>query len=136
MSTVNIGLLQAATAKMSHLDQRQRLIASNIANASTPNYKSRDLKPADFSMILKGATGSTEIHQKTTHSQHFPRQSDINSGRINVTSTFVGNGEISGVDLEDELLKSSEVALDYNMVTAIYERSVGLIRTAIGAGGR
>ncbi|OHC90606.1 MAG: flagellar basal-body rod protein FlgB, partial [Sideroxydans sp. RIFOXYD2_FULL_59_7] len=35
---------------------RQELIASNIANADTPNYKAKDI---DFSSALKGALGGT-----------------------------------------------------------------------------
>jgi flagellar basal-body rod protein FlgB len=35
--------------------ERQRLIASNIANADTPGYKSRDM---DFARALKEATGA------------------------------------------------------------------------------
>jgi flagellar basal-body rod protein FlgB len=35
--------------------ERQRLIASNIANADTPGYQARDL---DFASALKQATGS------------------------------------------------------------------------------
>ena len=35
--------------------QRQEVLASNIANADTPNYKARDL---DFTSALKNATGA------------------------------------------------------------------------------
>ena len=35
--------------------QRQQMLASNIANADTPNYKARDI---DFGSALKGAMGS------------------------------------------------------------------------------
>ena len=37
--------------------QRQRLIASNIANADTPGYVSRDL---DFAQALRAATGDMQ----------------------------------------------------------------------------
>jgi flagellar basal-body rod protein FlgB len=35
--------------------ERQRLIASNIANADTPNYQAREM---DFATMLKNATGN------------------------------------------------------------------------------
>ena len=38
--------------------ERQRLIASNIANADTPGYKARDL---DFASALREATGGASI---------------------------------------------------------------------------
>jgi flagellar basal-body rod protein FlgB len=37
--------------------QRQELLASNIANADTPNYKARDI---DFAAALQGAMARTE----------------------------------------------------------------------------
>ncbi len=37
-------------------DQRQQVLASNIANADTPNYKARDL---DFKAALEGALQGT-----------------------------------------------------------------------------
>jgi len=37
-------------------DQRQQVLASNIANADTPNYKARDL---DFNAALQGALKGT-----------------------------------------------------------------------------
>ena len=40
--------------------ERQRLIASNIANADTPGYQARDF---DFSAALRAATGSASAGQ-------------------------------------------------------------------------
>lgn len=134
MTTENIGLLKAVTAKMQYLDERQRIISANVANAQTPGYKAKDLAPVDFSLVLKKATGSTVVHQDVTHANHLPRQADLSSGKKVVDSVFSGEGEGNGVVLEEQLLKSSETALDYNMVTAIYERSVNLMRMALGTG--
>lgn len=43
-------------AALSLRSQRQELIASNIANADTPNFKARDI---DFAAALAGALGRT-----------------------------------------------------------------------------
>lgn len=50
---------------------RQQVIASNIANADTPNFKARDL---DFREALKGALGggTANLGLNTTHSAHLP----------------------------------------------------------------
>jgi flagellar basal-body rod protein FlgB len=46
-------------AQALHLrSERQRLLASNIANADTPGYNARDL---DFASALREATGSASI---------------------------------------------------------------------------
>ena len=54
-----------ATALVIH-EQRNQLLASNIANADTPGYKARDL---DFRAMLKSAS-STPSRLQTTSSQH------------------------------------------------------------------
>lgn len=43
-------------AALSLRSKRQELLASNIANADTPNYKARDI---DFASALKGALGAS-----------------------------------------------------------------------------
>ncbi|MEL7450082.1 MAG: flagellar basal body rod protein FlgB [Pseudomonadota bacterium] len=45
---------------------RNRVLASNIANADTPNYKARDV---DFKQVLKQATGGTSTLHRT-HARH------------------------------------------------------------------
>lgn len=43
-------------------EQRQQVLASNIANADTPNYKARDL---DFKTALQGALQGTAVANGT-----------------------------------------------------------------------
>ncbi len=45
-------MMQFNEAALSLRGQRQQVLASNIANADTPNYKARDI---DFSKALQGA---------------------------------------------------------------------------------
>ena len=48
--------------------QRMNLLASNIANADTPNYKARDL---DFKQALDGAQSQQmNSHLNKTHARH------------------------------------------------------------------
>jgi flagellar basal-body rod protein FlgB len=54
--------------------QRQEVLASNLANAETPNYKARDF---DFGAALRAATGTPEpdaslapLRMATTNARH------------------------------------------------------------------
>lgn len=47
--------------------QRTELLASNIANADTPNYKARDI---DFQSVMKMAASGQSTVMETTHSNH------------------------------------------------------------------
>jgi len=48
--------------------QRAELLASNLANADTPNYKARDI---DFQTALKMASTGQSEPIKATHKNHF-----------------------------------------------------------------
>ena len=52
-------------------DQRQQVLASNIANADTPNYKARDLDfNATLQGVLKGAASAGGVAVATTAPGH------------------------------------------------------------------
>eukprot|EP01036_Dinobryon_divergens_P000967 gene967-1270_t len=49
MGVADIPLLSQIKGRMTWLDERQRLIAQNVANSDTPGYVGRDLRaPTDF----------------------------------------------------------------------------------------
>lgn len=60
--------------------RRQRVLANNVANADTPNYKARDF---DFSQALAAATGRADLDgglaMTTTSSGHLAAASARNS---------------------------------------------------------
>ncbi|OUW57398.1 MAG: flagellar basal body rod protein FlgB, partial [Alphaproteobacteria bacterium TMED199] len=56
--------------------KRNNILASNIANAATPNYKARDI---NFLDEFKKVTNTGEI--KTTHSNHIPTKNYNISGK-------------------------------------------------------
>ena len=84
--------------------ERQRLIASNIANADTPGYQARDL---DFAKALRQATGASAV-----------------PGRMNTTAA--GHiGAAAGATADANLLYASpsQTNLDSNTVDMDRERA-------------
>lgn len=65
--------------------ERQRVIASNIANADTPGYAGRDVNFKDAMAAATGSTtsirpmASTAAGQGTTHANHMPLQASTAS---------------------------------------------------------
>lgn len=49
------GALPALEMTLRYAAQRQRLLAHNIANADTPNFVARDVKPEQFQKVLSEA---------------------------------------------------------------------------------
>ena len=48
-----IGLINK---RMDYLTQRQRVLAQNVSNANTPNYRAQDMKESDFAKAVKSQT--------------------------------------------------------------------------------
>ena len=133
MTTQNIPLFQALGAKMQFLNQRQQVLAQNIANADTPNYRPRDLTNPDFGRILEHVSGIQKVRMESTNPLHMPANNEIPDPK-NERSRFtyeVAPAE-NAVILEEQVLKSGRTVMDYNLMTNLYRKNVGLIRTALG----
>ena len=132
MSIAKLPLFEALTQKMKWHQTRQTLLAENIANADTPDYRGRDLKQFDFAQHQADLKMST-ISTRATNARHF---SVVGQGGDGFGPRQMNNFEITpegnGVVLEDEMMKVSSNQMDYQAATAVYKRSVRLIRTALG----
>lgn len=137
MTTQNLGLMKALIAKMDYLDQRQKVISQNIANADTPDYRPMDLKPVDFSSVLKQTEeGRLSVHLETTNPDHMPPPGKISPPKNGKQKEVyeVAPAENS-VIIEEQMIMSNRTAMDYSLMTNLYQKQVGMIRTALGRGG-
>jgi flagellar basal-body rod protein FlgB len=98
---------------LSYLSRREEAIASNIANADTPGYRTRDVAaPVDFRSAMQDATGAS-----ATEALDLPSRNDGN----NVS-----------VDREAKLL--AENSLKFNLATQMLRGEIKDIRSAIEEG--
>ena len=135
MTTQNIGLFQALNAKMNYLDQRQKVLSQNIANANTPDYKPKDLTKVDFGVVLKEVTKENVIRPETTNPMHMPNARDIDdpdSRKMKKTYDVTPTG--NAVIMEEQMVNASKTNIDYNLMTSLYQKNVGMIRTVLGVG--
>jgi flagellar basal-body rod protein FlgB len=126
-----ISLLTALTEKMRWHQQRQDLLAENVANADTPGYRGRELKPVSFGDTL----GDLALDPVTSIADplFFPLQGmGEDPARARAQASFEVTPEGNGVTLEDEMMKVTANQMDYQAVTTLYTKSLGLIRTALG----
>jgi flagellar basal-body rod protein FlgB len=132
MTLSSISLFSALADKMRWHQARQGVLAENIANADTPGYIERDLTPFSFADQMKSVATVTTA---TTSPTHFSVSSGGgNDGFSSESSPFEITPSGNGVTLEDEMMKVSGNDMDYQTVTALYTRSMAILRTAIGRG--
>ena len=127
MPISDIPILSMLRTRMQWHQERQRVLAENVANADTPGYRARDLVPPNFERTLQAASlalartdaghlgasaGGAQFETRDAHYAVRPR----------------GNG----VSHEDEMLKLAGNQMDYDAVTSLYTHSLTLIKTALG----
>ena len=113
--------------------QRQRVLAENVANADTPNYRARDLAPLKFEPPGQVASGVMPVSLAQTEAGHIAGAGDGGSPFRSETDTTTRCGRpATRSSLEDEMMKVAANQMDYQAVTALYTRSLNLLKTALG----
>lgn len=132
MALSSISLFSALAEKMRWHQARQGVLAENIANADTPGYIERDLTPFSFADEMKSVATVTTTTTSPTHIS--VSSGGETEGFGSESSPFEITPSGNGVTLEDEMMKVSGNDMDYQTVTALYTRSMAILRTAIGRG--
>lgn len=136
MTIENISLFQALSANMRYQNQRQKVISQNVANADTPGYVSKDLGKVSFSKMLSNLDNkgnAPDVTMATTRSGHIdPMGVPPNVKEGKNKSPYEVNPSGNGVDLEEQMIKSNEVQMNYNLMLNLYRSNLDMIRTSLG----
>jgi flagellar basal-body rod protein FlgB len=99
-------------AYLTYLARRQEVVASNIANADTPGYKTRDIEmPGNFTSVFAQFTPmATEAAGLTTHN----------------------DGNNVSIDRESRLLAENDIR--FNLATQLLKSKIKMLRSAIDEG--
>ena len=112
---------------------RQRVLAENVANSDTPNFRPRDLAPPKLD---GSSTGPTPVRLATTETGHIPGVGGAGETlRDERRGAYDLRPAVNAVNIEDEMMKVAANQMDYQAVTALYTRSLNLLKTAIGKVG-
>ena len=117
--------------RMQWHQERQRVLAENVANADTPKFRPRDLKPLDFGSQVRRRAGSVQrspapIRRTSPARARTARFATERHDKYDVRPA--GNA----VNLEDEMMKVAANQMDHQAAISLYSRSMGLFRTALG----
>jgi flagellar basal-body rod protein FlgB len=131
MNLPDVPLLSMLRERMTWLSQRQDLLSQNVANADTPGYVARDLKPLDFEQALSDAnSGATMM---TTNARHIAL-SPSHAGKFDdhETPDQESNPNGNAVSLEMEMIKVSDTQAQFQAAANLYAKTITLMKTAIG----
>ncbi len=124
----DIPLVGMLKQRMNWHEARQNVLAQNVANADTPNYRARDLKEPVFSQMVKGAAGGVQM--AATNPRHIGANGASGSEPERAKSYEI-TPQGNAVVLEEEVMRVSQNVSDYQMVSQLYSRGLGMLKTAI-----
>ena len=112
---------------------RQEILASNIANADTPNYKARDF---DFTSALNEAvagrsTGALSL--ATTNARPLPGAGEAAPAPLLYRSTVQPSVDGNTVDMDVERSQFSENAMQYQASLTFITSQIRLLQAAVQA---
>jgi len=123
---------------MNYRSIRQDMIASNIANADTPNYKPRDISfeqalVAKKEMLLKD--DSHQLKMAQTDARHLKPQKEVSSFK---PTTFFRDGHMArndgnSVDIDVETTEMSKNSIMFNALVGALKKDSMIYKSVIEA---
>ncbi|MEL0660160.1 flagellar basal body rod protein FlgB [Psychromonas arctica] len=110
--------------------RRTEILASNISNADTPNYKAKDINFKDALNAAKSGTGISLSRTNSSHNAGFS-SSMAQSGLLYRASNQPDTGDGNSVDLEVERNLFMKNSLEYQATLDFLNGSISGLRKAI-----
>ncbi|OOY08058.1 hypothetical protein BMI89_14360 [Thioclava sp. F36-7] len=116
-----ISFFNLASDRMQWLAARQKVLAENIANADTPNYRARDV--TDFQSFLEKSDANRStggpLHETTVET-------------VGGSSAWDSSLDGNDVALEQQSVMASENADQYRLAANLYRKAYQLLNAASG----
>jgi flagellar basal-body rod protein FlgB len=134
MAITDIPILSMLRTRLQWSQERQRVLAENVANADTPNYRARDLAPPKFEDPTQlSARPVASVGLSVTEPGHIGTSGASGTPfEMSTATKYEVSPTGNAVSLEDEMMKVAANQMDYQTVTALYSRSLSLFKTALG----
>ena len=121
----------------------QNVISSNIANADTPKYASRDIKAFDFQAELRrekkqSNPNTVPVNMKITDPKHIAKAGDSSNRDFKVTEDrrpYESAPDGNQVVLEEQMLRMNETQANHSTMTQLYKKHVAMFKTVIRSSG-
>lgn len=130
MALSDLPILSMLRTKMEWHQARQKVLAENVANADSPEFRPHDLKMPDFERRMQPVSTVSLMRTESDHiagtAMSAPGFRSQTQGGYEIRPT--GNA----VSLEDEMIKVAANQMDFQAATALYTHSLNLIKTALG----
>lgn len=127
--------------RLSFLSDRQKVLAENVANASTPKYVPKDMDQRSFSDALarvmpnsgSGTTGPISVNpvqMVATSKGHISGGNSV--AAVNTIKAPDSETTLDGnaVVLEEQMIKVADTRMNYDVAIGLYQKGLQLMRLA------
>lgn len=125
---------------MHFLNERQKVLADNVANVSTPKYTPKDLDEKSFQKTLSrtfstggssGSGGISPVSMVATSPMHIGGTKVSSAGVKSINSpdsetTLDGNSVV----VEEQMIKVADTRMNYGIALSLYQKGLQLMRMA------
>lgn len=109
--------------------QRLSVLANNLANADTPNFKARDI---DFAAVLGGTAGETSLPVSVTHAAHLTMSDgELPAGELLYRNPYQASLDGNTVEMPVEQAAFSENNVRYQASLTFINNQISLLQYAI-----
>jgi flagellar basal-body rod protein FlgB len=132
----NMTVFSLMKARLQMLGERQKVIAENVANVSTPGFVPRDVDQDAFAATLermagRGNAAAARPALATTQAGHM---TPAGSSPVGVVTARTPDSETTldgnSVVVEEQMMKIAETRTDFETMVGLYQKSLGLLRLA------
>ena len=135
MSMTDLPVLQAIKGKLRFHEARQKVLAENVANADTPGYRGKDLAPLRIAAPgLVAKPSIPPLMLDVSDPGHIAGRTVVERFDPERVSGFEVTPNGNSIDIEEQMVKSGANQVDFQAVSSLYERSLMLLKKAVGKG--
>jgi len=132
MDVDKITLFAAVKKRLAWLTQRQEVLAQNIANSDTPDYRARDLKPFQFQELIRreNAQLNMDVSTKGHLDGRRKRLRDFSeeAARVPYETAPAGNSVV----IEEQMQKVNESSVSHRLTSDLYKKHMAMFKMVLG----
>ena len=132
MALSDLKLFSMLRTKMHWHQARQKVLAENVANADSPGYRAKDLSNFNFEKTLKAFRAGGGLATAQTDPMHMKGKTMFPDGNMmgKRADSFEVTPEGNAVVLEEQMMKVTANQMDFQAVSSLYSKGLGMIRMA------
>ena len=124
--------LNAMEGYMDRLSQRQKIVASNLANIDTPGFKTKEI--TFHATIDELLTAEPSGRLRRTRERHIEADPPGPENIVFEPRGLVERADRNNVDIDREMMKVSETTFGYSMMTQMLRGKYQKLATSINEG--